>query len=111
VPAPAAALKYKLGSTVPDYWIPFLPVAVDNGPLQLRRGRMPTASSGPLGQMLAYPGLTIFLEEVPREGVHLKRRYRHARGLDGSTHLWIGRQRSTGTGEGRSGLRFDFLDS
>jgi hypothetical protein len=52
----------------------------------------------------------MFLEEVPREGVHLERRYRAARGPDGSAYLWIGRRRSTGRGEGRSGLRFDFLE-
>jgi hypothetical protein len=112
--APAATigapLAYRLGSIVPDYWIPFLPVSVGTGPLRMRRGRMPTAPSGPMGRMLAYPGLTIFLEELPREGVHLERRYRLARGVDGSTHVWIGRRRSTGSGEGRSGLRFDYLE-
>jgi hypothetical protein len=76
----------------------------------MRRGTLPTAASGPLGRLLGYPGLTMFLEELPREGVHLERRYRHARGLDGSPCLWIGRRRSTGRGEGRSGLRFDFLE-
>jgi hypothetical protein len=101
--------KYRLGTTVPDYWIPFLPVRVDSGPLQMRRGRLPTATGGPAGQMLGYPALTIFLEELPQEGVHLERFYRYARGLDGSTLIWIGRQRSTGRGEGRSGLRFDYL--
>ncbi len=100
---------YTLGSTVPDYWIPFLPVAVDDGPLQMRRGRLPTATGGAIGQLLSYPELTIFLEELPQEGVHLERLYRYARGLDGSTQVWIGRQRSVGKGEGRSGLRFDFL--
>jgi hypothetical protein len=109
-PSASAPPKYRLGSTVPDYWIPFLPVAVNDGPLQMRRGRLPTASSGPIGRMLDYPGLTIFLEELPREGVHLDRLYRYARGVDGSTHLWIGRRRSVGKGEGRSGLRFDFLE-
>jgi hypothetical protein len=29
---------------------------------------------------------------------------------DGSTHLWIGRRKKIGTGEGSSGLRFDALD-
>jgi hypothetical protein len=101
---------YRLGSTVPDYWIPFLPVDGDKGLLRLRRGRMPTAQGGPLGRLLGYAGLTIFLEELPREGVHLERRYRAARGPDGSTHVWIGRRRSTGRGEGRSGLRFDYLE-
>ena len=95
---------------MPDYWIPFLPVAVDNGPVQLRRGRLPTAATGPKGELLAYPDQTIFFEELPREGVHLQRRYRFARGLDGRTCLWIGRLRSTGSGPGRSGLRFDYLD-
>jgi hypothetical protein len=52
----------------------------------------------------------MFLEEIPREGVHLARRYRWARGPDGSGYLWIGRRRTTGRGEGRSGLRFDYLD-
>ncbi|MGO9157461.1 hypothetical protein [Mycobacterium sp.] len=76
----------------------------------MRRGRLPTAAGGPLGQMLSYPALTIPLEELPQEGVHLERVYRYARGLDGSTYVWIGRRKSTGRGEGRSGLRFDFLE-
>jgi hypothetical protein len=109
-PAGGATLRYRLGSTVPDYWIPFLPVAVGTGPLQMRRGKMPTAAVGPKGRLLGYPGLTIFLEELPREGVRVQRRYRSARGPDGSTYVWVGRLRSTGTGEGRSGLRFDYLE-
>ncbi|HEY4358997.1 MAG TPA: hypothetical protein VGN16_24840 [Acidobacteriaceae bacterium] len=113
VPPPSvdAPPAYRLGTTVPDYWIPFLPVDVDTGPLQMRRGRLPTAASGPMGQFLNYPAQTIPLEELPQEGVHLERVYRYARGTDGSTHLWIGRRRTTGLGEGRSGLRFDILDS
>ena len=101
---------YRLGSTVPDYWLPYMPVQLDfPGHLQLRRGRLPNATSGPQGRFLAE--LTaMFLEEVPREGVHLQRRYRWARSVDGSSFLWIGRRRSTGRGEGRSGLRFDFLE-
>jgi len=109
-PASDQIPKYRLGSSVPDYWIPFLPIGLSNAHLQLRRGLLPISSSGPLGRLLSAPGLTIFLEEVPREGVHLERRYRYARGVDGSTWLWIGRLRSTGRGEGRSGLRFDYLE-
>lgn len=112
VPPPAVdgPPKYRLGTTVPDYWIPFLPVDIDTGPLQMRRGRLPTAASGPLGQFLNYPAQTIPLEELPQEGVRLERVYRYARGTDGSTHLWLGRRRSVGRGEGRSGLRFDILE-
>jgi len=109
-PVAGAPPTYRLGSSVPDYWIPFLPVRVGNGPLRMRRGRMPTAAGGPLGRLIGYPGLTIFLEELPREGVHLERRYRVTRGPDGATHLWIGRRRSVGRGEGRSGLQFDYLE-
>jgi hypothetical protein len=110
-PLVAGALPaYRLGSNVPDYWIPFLPVAAGSGPLRMRRARMPTTGGGPLGRLIGYPGLTIFLEELPREGVHLERRYRTARGPDGATHLWIGRRRSVGRGEGRSGLQFDYLE-
>jgi hypothetical protein len=109
-PSSTAMAAYRLGSTVPNYWIPFLPVSIDNVPLQLRRGRLPIAATGPAGLMLSYPNQTMFFEELPREGIHLERRYRYARGLDGSTYVWIGRLRSTGTGEGRSGLRFDYLE-
>ena len=109
-PDAGGPLRYRLGALVPDYWIPFLPVTVGTGPLRLRCGSLPTASGGPLGRLLSYPALTLFSEEVPREGVHLERRYRFARGPDGSTHVWIGRRRATGRGEGRSGLRFDFLE-
>jgi hypothetical protein len=103
-------LHYRLGSTVPDYWIPFLPVQIDAaGHLQLRRARLPNAATQPLGNLLAEEP-SIFLEEVPREGVRLERRYRSARATDGSSHLWIGRRRTTGRGEGRSGLRFDYIE-
>lgn len=113
VPSPSnndSVPQYRLGSTVPDYWTPFLPLQIDaSGRLQLRRGRLPGSTTGPQGRMLAEEP-SMFLEEVPREGVHLERSYRWARGLDGSAHLWIGRRRTTGRGEGRSGLRFDYLE-
>jgi hypothetical protein len=110
-PAPDAVPLYRLGSDIPDYWLPFLlvPGTDSKGPMTLQRGKLPTSPTGPLGRMLA-DSKTIFLEEVPREGVLLERRYRCARGLDGAVYLWMGRQRSIGTGEGRSGLRFDFLE-
>ncbi|MGA2987287.1 MAG: hypothetical protein ABSG32_26120 [Terriglobia bacterium] len=110
-PAANALPHYRLGSDVPDYWFPFFPVpgADSKSPVQLQRGRLPTAATRPLGRMLAGM-LSMSLEEVPREGVLLERRYRLARGPDGSAYLWIGRRRSVGKGEGRSGLRFDFLE-
>lgn len=110
LPTDDPTLHYRLGSTVPDYWIPFLPVQIDAaGHLQLRRARLPDAPTQPLGNLLAEQP-SMFLEEVPPEGVRLERRYRYARAKDGSSHLWIGRRRTTGRGEGRSGLRFDYVD-
>jgi hypothetical protein len=110
-PVAGAPLAYRLGSTVPDYWVPFLPLAANGNTVQMQLAEMPPpAANRPRGRLLGYQPLKIFLEEFPREGVRLQRRYRAARGPDGSTHVWIGRLRSTGTGEGRSGLRFDYLE-
>jgi hypothetical protein len=108
--SPRPALEYRVGSTVPDYWVPYLPVKLDAaGHLQLQRGRLPYPSAGTEGRILSEEA-AMFLEEVPREGVHLERRYRWARGTDGRGFLWIGRRRSTGRGEGRSGLNFDYVE-
>jgi hypothetical protein len=113
--APASAgNQYRLGSTVPDYWIPFLPVQ-SGQTVQLRRGAMPTtqprAGTQPLGRILV-PGGDLLLrdEEVPREGARVTRSYQYARWTDGSTHLWIGRRKQPGRGEGSSGLRFDVVE-
>jgi len=110
-PTAGASLNYRLGSTVPDYWFPFLPLAANGATVQMQLANMPLrAANRSTGRLLGYQPLKIFLEELPREGVRLQRRYRAARGPDGSTHVWIGRLRSTGSGEGRSGLRFDYLE-
>jgi hypothetical protein len=106
---------YRLGSSVPDYWIPLLPVQVGQA-VQLRRGSLPGVQPGgaiqPLGRILN-PGQELFLrdEEVPREGARITRSYQYARWSDGSTHVWVGRRKDPGRGEGSSGLRFDILDA
>ena len=104
----------------PDYWTPLLPVRIDpNAPaIRLRRGRLlrdgtdePTAPQ-PLGQILE-PGrpLSLFEEEVPRAGARVTRIYQLARWVDGSTHVWIGRRKGAGRGEGYGGLRFDLVEA
>ncbi len=120
-PPPAAgsdsALVYRLGTTVPDYWIPLLPVKEGNA-LRLKRGVLPAFGDGgiqgvqrPKGRLLE-PNreLLLFEEEVPREGARVTRTYQYARWIDGSTHLWIGRRKSPGRGEGSSGLQFDVVE-
>jgi len=109
---PADTLNYLLATTVPDYWIPLLPVQSEAG-LRLQRGKVLQVDGqlktvGAKGRVLnADRPLAIFEEEIPREGIRVTRTWQLARWHDGSTHLWIGRQKEVGRGEGSSGLRFD----
>jgi hypothetical protein len=117
--AAGAAARYLLSSTVPENWIPLLPVQLpaDAGKVisRLKRGAMlqPDGSPGvhhAAGQALNAAGaLLLYDEEVPREGVHVLRSRRMARWIDGSTWLWTAFRREVGRGEGSSGLRFDQL--
>jgi hypothetical protein len=53
--------------------------------------------------------LRIEEEEVLRDGIELKRAFNYARDARGRAWLWIGRRKTTGRGEGASGLRFDVI--
>ncbi len=110
-----ALLRYRLGTTLPNYWIPLLPVERDGG-LRLRRAQLPKGATvaehaGPLGSILA-PGRDLLLhdEEVPREGARVTRACQYHRWIDGTTQLWVGRRKQPGRGEGSSGLRFDIAE-
>jgi hypothetical protein len=114
---PNGELTYRLGTTVPDYWVPLLPVQVGSA-LGLKRGSLPRLGTGevegrlkPQGLILD-PGHDLVLpdEEVPREGARVTRSYQYARWVDGSMHLWVGRRKEVGRGEGSSGLRFDTIE-
>jgi hypothetical protein len=104
------ALKYLLTTNVPEHWIPLIPVRMESS-VRLRRGRV-LGSAGAKSLVLDPPatpeaGLALFEEEIPREGARVTRTFQMARSSDGSTHLWIGRRKHVGRGEGSSGLRFD----
>jgi hypothetical protein len=113
-------LVYKLVSEVPDYWVPLLPVKTSEG-LRLQRGKVLKVDGPPRfveakGRILnpevtSQNSLKIFEEEIPREGVRVTRHYQLTRWHDGSTHLWIGRRKKVGSGEGSGGLRFDNLEA
>ena len=114
-PTTQQTLRYRLSTEVPDYWIPLLPVKMDQG-LRLRRGAVlktdgRVAPVSALGRILE-PGteLSLFEEEVPREGVRVTRSYQFTRWIDGSSHFWVGRRKGVGRGEGSSGLKFDSLE-
>jgi hypothetical protein len=112
-----AQTAYLLGTSVPDYWIPLLPVRIGSA-IRLKRGVLPRLESDGLGGtfkpqgLLLEPERELLLhdEEVPREGARVTRAYQYARWVDGSTHLWVGRRKQPGRGEGSSGLRFDTVE-
>jgi hypothetical protein len=111
----ANELIYRLSTEVPANWVPLLPVKRDDG-MRLERGKVLQVDK--TWQFVKAQGrilnpdsdrLGIFEEEVPREGVRVTRSYQATRWHDGSTHLWVGRRKRVGRGEGSSGLRFDTL--
>lgn len=105
-------LEYRLATSVPPYWIPLIPVQTGwpGRNVELRLDGL----NKPLGQLLksttAGQALALNEEEVPRAGARVTRAYQYARWIDGSTHLWIGRRKQAGRGEGSSGLRFDVVE-
>jgi hypothetical protein len=110
-----ADLVYRLMTSVPNHWVPLVPVLDSStATLRLRRGGMlgqPTGTHRPAGVLLEPArDLRLFDEEVPRAGTHVTRAFQHARWVDGSAHLWMSRRKRPGRGEGWSGLRFDVLD-
>jgi hypothetical protein len=112
----APALRYRLASQVPAYWVPLLPVQTGSG-LRLKRGAVLSTEGAPqpvhaLGSILeSGHELSLFEEEVPREGAYVTRSYQWARWIDGSSHLWVGRRKGVGRGESSGNLRFDTLDA
>jgi hypothetical protein len=115
-PAPSAETpRYRLATEIPDYWVPLLPVKTEQG-LRLRRGAVLNTDGPPepvqsMGRILeSGQELSMFEEEIPREGIRVTRGYQFARWIDGSSHLWLGRRKGVGRGEGSSGARFDSLE-
>lgn len=124
-PAPVADVRYELMTTVPENWIPLIPVhhPDDNRAVQLQRGAMPRVIPGDpnppqkvrprtslmregLEQLLPY---FIHEESVSRAGTVVKQQYQRTRWWDGRAWVWLGVRRQTGRGEVSSGLAFDQL--
>jgi hypothetical protein len=105
-----------LQTSVPDHWIPLLPVRDPEGSraIVLQRGSLLTqdGTARPItaqGVLLSPEVSPWYLheEEVPRTGLRVRRIPSMARWLDGSTYEWVSRRVGTGAGEGSSGLQFD----
>lgn len=113
----SASIRYVLGTSVPENWIPFVPVQRPGSSQDItyQRAAMPEMGVPPRdvirakGIILNEPELPWYVneEEIPFAGTSVKRSYQRVRWYDGRTYVWIGRQRKTGRGVGSSNLRFD----
>ena len=123
-----AKIRYVLGTSVPENWIPFIARhnPGSNRQIRLQRAAMPRLTDAipdsrvePRGKILRtgldQPGAreTYFLheEEVPRAGVIVTRSFQRTRWFDGKVYTWLGRRKETGRGEGASGLVFDQIEA
>ena len=116
-PASDGSLSYRIQTDVPENWIPFVPVAVNVGrrDVQLERGVLlrsedepPREPAGRILRPTESPGrYRLREEELPRTGLRVARTVNRARWVDGSTYVWIAREKRLEGREERSGLLFD----
>ncbi|MEU6994720.1 hypothetical protein ABZ953_29190 [Streptomyces sp. NPDC046465] len=118
---PRADVAYRIASSVPENWIPFIPVHVpgDSRSVQLQRAAMPSEVDGttpvrPRTSLLregldAERPYFINEEEITRTGTRVSLAFNRTRWRDGRVVVWLSAQRATGHGERSSGLAFDLL--
>ncbi|ACU60465.1 hypothetical protein [Chitinophaga pinensis] len=119
-----ARIRYEVMNAIPENWIPFVPAHVEgsNREVQLQRAAMPRILNNdpktrpdkirPRTSLLQYKlaekgAYFIHEEEVPRSGVRVAQSYQRTRWNDGKVFVWFGVRKTTGKGEGSSGLGFD----
>jgi hypothetical protein len=117
-------VRYRLGTTVPENWIPFIPVRAPKSDRQIRlqRAALPRLIPGVPADTLVEPRTAILRtgldqdpqqpfyvneEEVPQAGAIVTRTYQRTRWWGGQIFTWLGRRKQTGRGQGSSGLEFD----
>src|SRR5215216_4327014 len=122
-----AAIRYQIMNTVPENWIPFIPVHVNgsNREIQLQRAAMPRIIEDdsedpkkiqPRTKLLRV-GLDqepkdiykLYEEEVPRSGVRIFQSYQRTRWYGGRVYNWLGVRKQVGRGEVSSGLAYDLI--
>ena len=97
--------------------LPFVEPKPEGGPTQNRiqgfmfhpRGEILRLTPGDTASLKTTDFLRLADEEVPRDGIEIKRAFNYARDASGRSLLWIGRSKVTGRGEGASGLKFDVV--
>lgn len=122
-PTSRDAPRYRLATTVPENWFPFIPSNARSRlgwtGIRLRRAEMlrnmddeAPVSIPAMSHLLGLEDeLLLWLEEsvVPRSGLWYQLTAQRLRWFDGKTYVWLGRKVLAGRGEGSSGLRFDVL--
>jgi hypothetical protein len=123
-----ATIRYRLGNTVPENWIPFIAtrepgsaraIRLQRASMQRLTDAIPDSRVEPRGAVLrvGLDGVGVrqpyFLhqEQVLRAGIVVTRGFQRTRWFDGKVFTWIGRRKQTGRGQGASGLEFDRIDS
>jgi len=130
VPEPEwrALIRYLAMNTVPENWIPFIPVhdVGSNRQVRLQRAAMLRLLKGEDKPARVQPrtnllreGLEekptkqpyfIHEEEVPRAGIQVSQAFQRTRWYGGKVFTWLGVRKTTGRGEGSSGLGFDRIE-
>ena len=129
-PEPAADLRYRVMSNVPENWIPFISTHEEGSirETRLQRGSMLRVLEVDLQKNIhvervkprtnllreGLDGATkqsyfINEEEVLRAGINLTQSFQRTRWYDGQIYIWLGVRKQTGRGEASSELRFDYL--
>jgi len=120
-----ANIRYQIMNSVPENWIPFIPVHKDNDKreIQLQRASMPRLIEGDSDSPERVRPRTVLLregldvnpkkayyiheEEVPRAGIAVSQSFQRTRWYGGKVFNWLGIRKKTGRGEGSSGLAYD----
>ncbi len=124
--ASQGAPRYRLATTVPENWIPFIPTSAQPyfntgySSMRLRRAQMlrneddleptPITAMTRLLEMRNDPLLWLEESAVPRSGVRVQLTSQRVRWTDGKTYVWSGRKVTAGRGEGSSGLMYDISE-
>jgi len=116
---PGPLLHYRLASVVPENWIPYIAVRQQPEGRQVTLFQARMLRNDPIAPVeRIFPTTNLLIstsrvneETVSRAGVKVNLGFQRTRWIDGSTHLWLGRSRAAGKGEGSSGLKFDYLET
>lgn len=125
---PAANLRYKIMSSVPENWIPFISTHEKGSKREtkLQRGSMPRIiEEDPIEDIQKVKPRTNLLreglnqplkqsyfineEEVLRAGTNVTQSFQRTRWYSGQVYTWLGVRKRTGRGEASSQLKFDYL--